>query len=87
MAWTPEQEAEELARAELWRAQAQRRLQYQQWLYYSRLAGSSAAAAQVQDDWDAVVQWLFERNLPRTDPEDDPEFDPLGLSDMTNVGT
>lgn len=86
MTWTPEQEAAEQARAELWRAQAQRRVQFQSWLYTSALAGDPAAGAAVWDEWYPVIAWLAERET-WVEPEDDPGFDPLGISDTVNVGT
>ena len=84
MSWTPEQEAGELARAELWRAQAQRRLQFQGWLWFTALAGDPRAAAQNYANWAAVIAMRRDDWL---DPEDDPGFDPLSISCSVNVGT
>jgi hypothetical protein len=86
MTFTPEQAAAEEARAQLWRDQQARRVAYQTRLWWS-LAGSPTAAAQLRKDWDPVVQWLLERDQPQFDPQDDPGFDPLGISDSVNVGT
>ena len=85
--WTPEQEAQELARAELWRAQAQRRLAFQSWLWFSALAGDAAARYALAQRWAAIVLWLAESQLQETDPCDDPSFDPLHIADSVNVGT
>jgi hypothetical protein len=82
--WTPEQEADELARAELWRAQAQRRRQFQGWLWFTALAGDPRAAAQLYANWAAVIGMRLD---DWTDPADDPEFDPFAISDHSNVGT
>jgi len=84
---TPEQIADELARAQLWRDQAHRRLAFQSNLWFGQLAGDPAAAARLRANYLAVELWLLEGQEPETAPEDDPMFDPLGISDSVNVGT
>jgi hypothetical protein len=83
---TPEQLADEEARAALWREQQRRRVAYQQALWAS-LAGDPAAAAALRLAWEPILAWQLEREEPDVDPEDDPGFDPLGISDQVNVGT
>lgn len=82
---TPEEIADEEARAALWRTQAQRRVAYQAQLWAS-LAGSPAAAAQFWANWRALIEWVAEGNEPTVDPCDDADVDPLGISDSVNVG-
>jgi hypothetical protein len=84
---TPEQIADEEARAQLWRDQARRRVAYQEALWYGTLAGDPVALTQLHAAWAPVELWLLERQEPELLPEDDPSFDPLGLSDSLNVGT
>lgn len=83
---TPEQIADEQARAQLWRDQARRRVGFQQALWFGVLAGDPAAAMRVRLAYEAIVLWLLERDQPPLDPDEDPEFDPLGISDSVNVG-
>lgn len=77
-----ERYADELRRAELWQEQQGRRVAFQSELWAS-LAGDPDAYWQLVRDWSPListdVQW--------TPPEDDPGFDPLGISDSVNVGT
>lgn len=72
-------------RAALWRDQQRRRVAFQTELWQS-LAGDPAATQQLHDDWRAIELWLLERDEPVYDPDDDPFFDPLGISDSVNVG-
>jgi hypothetical protein len=83
MTLTPEQIAEEEARAALWREQTARRAAYQAGLWQS-LSGSPAAREQLLAAWAPVILWLGERD-DETDPEDDYGEDPL-LSEIVNVG-
>ena len=85
MTITPEQIADEEARAALWRAQVQRRAAFQAELWAS-LAGDPVAAQRLRDNYQAILLWSAERDEPPLDPEDDPSFDPLGISDTVNVG-
>ena len=82
---TPEQIADEEARAALWREQVARRVAFQTGLW-GRLAGSPQAYAAFLARWEAVILWLTERQEPIVDPEDDYEHDPLQLSEQVNVG-
>ena len=82
---TPAEILAEEARAALWRAQVQRRAAYQTQLWAS-LAGSPEATAQLYANWRAVIEWMAEGNEPAVDPCDDPDVDPLGISDTVNVG-
>lgn len=94
MTITPEQIADEEARAQLWRDQAARRLAYQAELRQD-LAGDPAAAERVRGAWQAIELWQQEAAEPSIDPQDDPGFDPLEvnargretrLSDSVNTG-
>lgn len=76
-------DAAEEARAQLYRDQAARRVQYQTSLWYS-LAGPPAAYQEFNARWQPLVDWLAERDLPPVDSKD--EIDPLGQSDTVNVG-
>ena len=87
MTLTPGQQADEEARAALWREQGQRRVAFQTELWTVSLAGDPVAAANVRGAWAAIELWLIERDEPEIEPEDDPTFDPLGISDSVNVGT
>lgn len=82
---TPEQIADEEARATLWREQAAQRVAFQTELW-GRLAGSPQAYAAFMARWQALILWLSERQEPATDPEDDYTYDPLHLGDQVNVG-
>jgi hypothetical protein len=83
---TPEQIADEEYRAQLWRSQVTRRVQFQQSLW-NGLAGDPFAYARLRASYLAIELWLLEAGEPLTDPEDDPGFDPFGISDTVNVGT
>lgn len=76
--------AEEL-RADLWRAQVERRAAFQRELWAS-LAAPSGPRDQQWANWAAYLEWRQEMNLPAVDPCDDPDVDPLGISDTVNVG-
>ena len=76
-------DAAEEARAQLYRDQEARRVQYQTQLWYA-LAGSPDAEQALNARWQPVVDWLAERDLPPLDSEE--EIDPLGMSDTVNVG-
>jgi hypothetical protein len=83
--FTPAEQAAEDARAALWRAQVERRAAFQTELWAS-LAGDPIAAQRMHDAWEPLVTWLLERDEPDVEPEDDPGFDPLKISDTVNVG-
>lgn len=83
MTITPEEAAAEEARAQLWRAQQSRRVQYQTQLWRS-LAGAPGAIQALRARWSPVTNWLAERDEPGVDPE--VEVDPLGISDTVNIG-
>lgn len=85
MTITPEEILAEEARAALWRAQVQRRAAFQTQLWAS-LAGAPAAYAQFWANWRALLDWIAEGNEPGVDPADDPDVDPLKISDSVNVG-
>lgn len=85
MTFTPTEQAAEEARAALWRAQVQRRAAFQTELWAS-LAGDPAAAQRMHDAWAPIVLWSAERDEPDVEPEDDPGFDPLKISNTVNVG-
>jgi hypothetical protein len=80
---TPEQIADEEARAAAWREQQVRRATFQQQLWLS-LAGDPAAHAALDAAWQPLVLWAIEHQEPDTDPELD--IDPIGISDTVNVG-
>jgi len=71
------------ARAKLYRAERQKRIEYQAALRRS-LAGDPTAWRELYEDWEPLLLWLAERNEPGVPPED--ELDPLGISDQVNVG-
>lgn len=73
-------------RAALWRAQVSRRVAFQAQLWTS-LAGDPAATEELYAAWWPLIEYLSESQMPTVDPEDDPEFDPMGISDTVNVGT
>jgi hypothetical protein len=75
----------EEARGALWREQRQRRAAYQQALWTS-LAAPSGPRDQQYANWDAYLRWRAEAEEPPIDPIDDPDVDPLGISDTVNVG-
>lgn len=77
---------EEELRAALWREQARERVTFQLGLWAS-LAGDRAAYVAFRERWDPLEAYLVERELPDIASDDDPEFDPLGISENTNVGT
>lgn len=79
---TPEEIAAEEARAALYRAQQARRVQFQSELW-SSLAGSPVAHRAFMARWQALIDYLAERDI-EADPET--ELDPLGISDTVNVG-
>jgi hypothetical protein len=83
---TPAEILAEQARAALWREQAQRRAAFQSALWAS-LAAPPASYARVRANWDPLVAWLAEREMPPVEPDEDPYVDPLGISDTVNVGT
>lgn len=74
--------AEEEARAQDYRAQQIRRADYQAQLWMS-LAGSQAARDALYAAWQPLIDALAERDL-EVDSED--EIDPVGISDIVNVG-
>jgi hypothetical protein len=80
---TPEQIADEEARAAAWREQQIRRARFQEELWLS-LAGDPAAAQALRDAWAPLWMWAIERQEPENDPE--LEIDPIGISDTVNVG-
>lgn len=84
---TPEQIADEERRAQLWQDQAARRVQFQTSLWFGQMAGDPSAAARVRASYQALLDAELEARMPDYDPEDDPGFDPLGISDSVNVGT
>lgn len=75
-------DADEEARAAEYRAQQIRRADYQAWLWGS-LAGSQAARDALYAAWMPLIDYLAEREL-EVDPDD--EIDPIGISDIVNVG-
>lgn len=80
---TPEEIAAEEARAALWRRQQVRRVQFQSALWNS-LAGSPVGWRVFMARWQALIDYLAEREEPEGEP--DLEIDPLGISDTVNVG-
>lgn len=74
------------ARAALWRDQQRRRVAFQTQLY-QQLAGNPAAATALRESWEPIEAWLLERQAPDWLGSQDPDVDPLGLSDQVNVGT
>lgn len=81
----PDQYLSERARAELWQDQTARRVAFQAALWQS-LTPDPGPAMRTRANWQAVEDWLLERQLPYVDPGDDYELDPLLMSDITNVG-
>lgn len=83
MTMTPEQIAAEEARAALWRSQVVRRTAFQADLW-QQLSGDPWTLDDLYHNWQALIDYLFERDTPPVEPED--EIDPLGISDTVNVG-
>lgn len=75
----------ERERAELWQEQTARRVAFQAQLW-ATLAPDPRPAMRTRANWAAIQQWLLERQLPPVDPDVDYAFDPLLMSDITNVG-
>jgi hypothetical protein len=80
---TPDEIAAEEARAALYREQRAQRGAYQAALWHD-LSGSRAALDDLYARWQPLIDYLFERDMPPVEPED--ELDPLGISDTVNVG-
>ena len=85
--WPPAWVADEEARAQLWRDQRDRRVAFQRWLWFERLAGNPVARRQLMTYYQALIDWLLEAQAPDTEPQDDYGFDTFGISNSVNVGT
>jgi hypothetical protein len=83
MTMTPADIAGEESRAALYRAQQARRARFQSELWQD-LAGDPEALDDLYASWQALIDYLFECQMPPVDSED--EIDPLGISDTVNVG-
>jgi hypothetical protein len=76
-------DSDEDARAALYREQAARRVQFQSHLW-NALAGSPSVHARFTEQWQPLIDFLAERQLPEVESQD--EIDPFGMSDQVNVG-
>jgi hypothetical protein len=73
---------DELDRARLWREQVNRRVEFQGRLWAS-LSGDPDAYARLLAAWAPLMGVTLGEEI---DPQDDPGFDPYGISDTVNVG-
>jgi hypothetical protein len=77
--------ADDEARAAAYWQQARRRVQFQQGVFRS-IMGSNAARAALLATWDPIIKWEMQNAMPYLPPDEDPFFDPFGISDQVNVG-
>lgn len=75
---------EDEQRAALWRSNMRARVAFQRGLF-AALAGDRASLFSLRARWQPLVDWLAERDMPDLPADEDPVWDPLALSDQTNV--